>query len=171
MYKIGDKIFYPMHGAGEIKAIEQKNILGKEETYYVISLPNQIKVMVPTDNADAIGIRPVVTKQEATNVISILETDITDGMENWAKRYNDNKDKLKTGDINAIADIYKNLSLRNREKNLSTGEKKMLINTKQVLISELSLATGNSFDDVEKRIELKIEENYAKLKSKKDDNA
>lgn len=157
MYNIGDKIFYPMHGAGEIKDIQTKNILGDDVSYYVISLPNNIKVMAPVENQEKIGIRPIISKEEALDVIKILEEEETCSQDNWSKRYNENKDRLKTGDVHEIADIYRNLSLRNLEKNLSTGEKKMLLNAKNVLISELSLSVDLPFDEIEKRIEKKFE--------------
>ncbi len=160
MFKVGDNIFYPMHGAGTINSIDEKEILGNKVSYYTILLPNEIKVMVPVDNIDTIGLRPIINEEEANKVLNILETDITEMSENWNKRYNENKDRLKTGDIYEIADIYRNLSLRNREKNLSTGEKKMLLNAKQVLISELSLSSNQSFEAIEERIERKLDENF-----------
>ena len=160
MFKIGDKVFYPMHGAGTIDSIDEKEILGNKVSYYTISLPNEIKVMIPLENTDAVGLREIINEDEANKVLGILESEITEMPENWNKRYNENRDRLKTGDIYEIADIYRNLSLRNREKNLSTGEKKMLLNAKQVLISELSLSSNQSFETIEKRIENKLDENF-----------
>ena len=160
MFKIGDKVFYPMHGAGTINSIDEKDILGNKVAYYTISLPNEIKVMIPVDNSDTVGLREIINEDEAKKVLEILEAEITEMPENWNKRYNDNRDRLKTGDIYEIADIYRNLSLRNRGKNLSTGEKKMLLNAKQVLISELSLSSNQSFETIEKRIKSKLDENF-----------
>ncbi len=160
MFKVGDKVFYPMHGAGIIKSIDEKEISGNKVSYYTISLPNEIKVMIPLENTDAVGLREIINEDEANKVLGILESEITEMPENWNKRYNENRDRLKTGDIYEIADIYRNLSLRNREKNLSTGEKKMLLNAKQVLISELSLSSNQSFETIEKRIENKLDENF-----------
>ena len=145
MFKVGDKVFYPMHGAGIINSIDEKEISGNKVSYYTISLPNEIKVMIPLENTDTVGLRKIINEDEANKVLGILESEITEMPENWNKRYNENRDRLKTGDIYEIADIYRNLSLRNREKNLSTGEKKMLLNAKQVLISELSLSSNQSF--------------------------
>lgn len=160
MFKIGDNIFYPMHGAGTINAIEEKEILGNKVSYYTIALPNEIKVMIPVENSETIGLRPIINEEEANKVLGILESEITEMPENWNKRYNENRDRLKTGDIYEIADIYRNLSIRNREKNLSTGEKKMLLNAKQVLISELSLSSNQTFDAIETRIENKLDQNF-----------
>lgn len=160
MFNVGDNVFYPMHGAGTISSIEEKEILGNKVSYYTIALPNQIKVMIPVENSETIGLRAIIDENEANKVLATLATEITEMPENWNKRYNENKDRLKTGDIYEIADIYRNLSLRNREKNLSTGEKKMLLNAKQVLISELSLSSNQSFETIEERIEKKLDENY-----------
>ena len=160
MFNIGDKVFYPMHGAGIINSIDEKEILGNKVSYYTIALPNEIKAMIPVENSDTVGLRAIINEEEAQKVLGILESEITEMPENWNKRYNENRDRLKTGDIYEIADIYRNLSLRNREKNLSTGEKKMLLNAKQVLISELSLSSNQSFETIEERIEKKLDENY-----------
>lgn len=162
MFNVGDNVFYPMHGAGTVSSIEEKEILGNKVSYYTIALPNQIKVMIPVENSEAVGLRAIIDEAEAQKVLATLETEITEMPENWNKRYNENKDRLKTGDIYEIADIYRNLSLRNREKNLSTGEKKMLLNAKQVLISELSLSSNQSFDAINERIERKLDENFNK---------
>lgn len=164
MFKVGDNVFYPMHGAGTINSIDEKEILGNKISYYTIALPNEIKVMIPIENSETIGLRPIINTDEANKVLEILESEITEMPENWSKRYIENRDRLKTGNIYEIADIYRNLSLRNREKNLSTGEKKMLLNAKQVLISELSLSINKSFDDIEQRIENKLDENFNKQK-------
>ncbi len=162
MFNVGDNVFYPMHGAGTVSSIEEKEILGNKVSYYTIALPNQIKVMIPVENSEAVGLRAIIDEAEAQKVLATLETEITEMPENWNKRYNENKDRLKTGNIYEIADIYRNLSLRNREKNLSTGEKKMLLNAKQVLISELSLSSNQSFDAINERIERKLDENFNK---------
>lgn len=162
MFNIGDKVFYPMHGAGIINSIDEKEILGNKVSYYTISLPNEIKAMIPVENSETVGLRAIINEDEANKVLGILESHITEMPENWNKRYNENRDRLKTGDIYEIADIYRNLSLRNREKNLSTGEKKMLLNAKQVLISELALSSNQTFESIEERIENKLDENFNK---------
>lgn len=162
MFKVGDNVFYPMHGAGTIKSIDEKDILGNKVSYYTISLPNEIKVMLPIENSETVGLRAIINEDEANKVLGIIESEITEMPENWNKRYIENRDRLKTGDVYEIADIYRNLSLRNREKNLSTGEKKMLLNAKQVLISELSLSTNQPFEYIEQRLENKLDQNFNK---------
>lgn len=160
MFNEGDKIFYPMHGAGIIDRIEEKTILGKDEKYYIIKMPGEVTIMVPHEHAEELGLRHLVSKEQAKEVLGILLEDTTDMSEKWSKRYNDNKERLKTGDLFEIADIYRNLSFRNKEKNLSTSEKKMFLNAQQVLISELSEVTGENYDTLQNKIDEKINQNY-----------
>ena len=161
MFKIGDNIVYPMHGAGNIKAIEEKEILGEKQQYYVIEMPGEVMVMVPTAKAESMGVRSVIDKQSANNVLAVLEKDETEMSNNWNKRYRDNLEKMKTGDIYEIADVVRNLSFKQKEKGgLSTGEKKMLVNAKQILVSELVLAEHSSKEEIEKLIDNKIEMSY-----------
>ncbi|KPU26535.1 CarD family transcriptional regulator [Caloranaerobacter sp. TR13] len=141
MFGIGDKIVYPMHGAGVIEAIEEKEILGKKRKYYVMKMPmGDMKVMVPVDNVDEIGIREVIGSDEVEQVLAVLADDRTKMPQNWNRRYRINMDKIKSGNIYEIASVVRNLMLREREKGLSTGERKMLSNAKQILISEIVLA-------------------------------
>lgn len=157
MFSVGDKIVYPMHGAGTIDSIEEKNILGESQSYYIIKMPGEVKVMVPTSKAEQIGVRNVIGKEEAEKVISILGQDETEMSQNWNKRYRDNMEKMKSGSVYEVADVVRNLSFKQKEKGLSTGEKKMLSNAKQILVSELVLAEHASQDEVEELIDNKIE--------------
>ena len=156
MFNIGDKIVYPMHGAGTIDAIEQKDILGEKQEYYIIKMPGEVKVMVPTAKASSVGVRSIINKEEAGKVLEVLEANETAMSNNWNKRYKENMDKMKTGDIYEIADVVRNLSYKQKEKGLSTGEKKMLNNAKQILVSELVLAEHASENEVENLVENKI---------------
>ena len=169
MFNVGDKIVYPMHGAGTIDAIEEKDILGEKQEYYIIKMPGEVKVMVPTQKAEQIGVRNIIDKTEASKVLEILEENETEMSSNWNKRYRDNMDKMKSGSVYEIADVVRNLSFKQKEKGLSTGEKKMLNNAKQILVSELVLAEHASEPEVEKLIENKItmsfEENRANLET------
>ncbi len=154
MFSIGDKIVYPMHGAGVIEEIEEKEILGKKRKYYVMKMPiGEMKVMVPIDNIEDIGIRGVINHEEVEQVFSVLSDDKTKMPKNWNRRYRANMDKIKSGDIYEIAAVVRNLILRDREKGLSTGERKMLNNAKQMLISEIVLAKDTEEVEVEKLIE------------------
>ena len=164
MFNVGDKIVYPMHGAGTIDAIEEKNILGEKQNYYIIKMPGEVKVMVPTDKAEEVGVRSVIGKEEAAKVMSVLGQNETEMSQNWNKRYRDNMDKMKSGDIYEVADVVRNLSFKQKEKGLSTGEKKMLNNAKQILVSELVLAEHASQEEVEKLVENKINISFDEYK-------
>ena len=165
MFNVGDKIVYPMYGAGTIDAIEEKDILGEKQAYYIIKMPGEVKVMVPTAKAEEIGVRNIIDKESAGKVIQILEENETEMSNNWNKRYRDNMEKMKSGDIYEVADVVINLAFKQKEKGLSTGEKKMLNNAKQILVSELVLAEHASQDDVEKLIDNKINVSFEEYKT------
>ena len=165
MFNVGDKIVYPMHGAGTIDSIEEKDILGEKRSYYILKMPGGVKVMIPTAKAEEVGVRNIIDKSSADRVISVLEQNETDMDKNWNKRYRDNLDKKKSGDIYEVADVVRNLSFKQKEKGLSTGEKKMLNNAKQILVSELVLAEHASQDEVEQLIENKINTSFMLFKS------
>ena len=164
MFNIGDKIVYPMHSAGTIDAIEEKNILGEKQNYYIIKMPGEVKVMVPTNKAEEVGVRNIIGKDEAAKVMSVLGQNETEMSQNWNKRYRDNMDKMKSGDIYEVADVVRNLSFKQKEKGLSTGEKKMLNNAKQILVSELVLAEHASQEEVEQLVENKINISFDEYK-------
>ena len=154
MYNIGDKIVYPMHGAGVIEAIEEREILGKRQKYYIMKMPiGEMKVLIPMKNVKEIGIRAVIDQSEAENVIQIFKKDATDMSSNWNKRYRENMNRIKSGNIYEVAHVVKNLMTREKQKGLSTGERKMLNSAKQILISELVLAKSMSQEDIEKMLD------------------
>ncbi|MEN8904932.1 MAG: CarD family transcriptional regulator [Clostridiales bacterium] len=149
MFKIGDKIVYPMHGAGVIEAIEEKEILGELQKYYVLKMPiGDMKVMIPTRNVGDIGIREVIGSDDVEKVFTILKDTNVNINTNWNKRYRENMVKIKSGNIFEVADVVKSLVLRERDKGLSTGERKMLNSAKQILLSELILAKGINENDI-----------------------
>jgi CarD family transcriptional regulator len=142
LYKIGDKVVYPMHGAGVIESIEEKEILGEKRQYYILKLPvGDMKVMIPINNCREIGLREVIDGEGVQRVIGILKDQSTNMSANWNRRYRANLEKIKSGDIYEVAEVVRNLINRDREKGLSSGERKMLENARQILISELVLAT------------------------------
>ena len=165
MYNVGDKVVYPMHGAGVIDSIEEKEILGEKQSYYILKMPGEVKVMVPISTAEQHGIRNVIDKGEAEKVMNVLEQDETEMEKNWNKRYRDNMDKMKSGNIYEIADVVRNLSFKQKEKGLSTGKKKMLHNAKQILVSELVLAEHATQDEVEELVDNKINTSFAMFKT------
>lgn len=164
MFNVGDKIVYPMHGAGTIDAIEEKDILGEKQAYYIIKMPGEVKVMVPTAKAEEIGVRNIISKENAGKVFEILEENETEMSNNWNKRYRDNMEKMKSGDIYEVADVVRNLAFKQKEKGLSTGEKKMLNNAKQILVSELVLAEHASQEELETLIDNKITMSFEEYK-------
>lgn len=154
MFSVGDKVVYPMHGAGIIEAIEEREILGKKKTYYIMRLPlGDMKVMIPTDNVEEIGIRDIIDQKEVERVIEVLKNDKSKMSSNWNRRYRANMQKIKSGNIFEVAEVVRNLQLRDIEKGLSTGERKMLSNAKQILISELVLADNIEEEKAKELIE------------------
>ena len=159
MYKIGDSVVYPMHGAGIIEDIEVKEVLGQQHSYYVMRMPiGDIKVMVPMENAAEVGMRDVIGKSEAERVLKEFRNVQTDVIQNWNKRFRDNMVKIKSGNIFEVCEVVKCLMLRDREKGLSTGERKMLSNAKQILISEIVVATGGDHSAIEQSLNNMIDE-------------
>lgn len=141
MYSAGDKVLYPMHGAGVIRQIERCEILGEVKDYYLLHVPcGDMEVMIPVEACDDIGVRPVVTQKEVDQAISVLRADSTEAGGNWSKRYRANMEKLKTGDILLVAEVVRNLTRHDRVSGLSAGEKKMLSNARKILQSEIMLA-------------------------------
>jgi CarD family transcriptional regulator len=164
MFKIGDKIVYPMHGAGTIEAIEQREMLGDEKDYYIIKMPiGDMKLMVPTDKANDIGVREVSSKNISDEVFDILEQPKAKYVHdvNWNKRYNMNVEKIKSGEILEVAEVVRDLSHRHMERGLSIGEKKMLSTAKNILISEMVLSEGMAHDVLDEKIEEAIRESYS----------
>ena len=160
-----DEVVYPMHGAGRIVAIEEREVMEEKQSYYILEMPGEVKVMIPTATAEEHGIRSVINKEEAQKVMSVLEQDETEMEKNWNKRYRENMDKMKSGNIYEIADVVRNLSFKQKEKGLSTGEKKMLYNAKQILVSELVFAENSTQNEVEELIDSKINSSYAMFRT------
>ncbi|MCK8827987.1 CarD family transcriptional regulator [Natroniella acetigena] len=154
MFEIGDKIVYPNHGAGTIVDVEEKEILGETKQYYIMKLPiGEMKVMIPKDNVEEIGLRNVIDKDVVPHVYEVLEGKQSEMSQNWNRRYRANTEKIKTGDIFEVAEVVRNLTIRDIIKGLSTGEKKMLSNSRQILISELVLTEDESEEEIETKID------------------
>lgn len=153
MFSAGDKIVYPMHGAGVICGIEEKKILGEKKEYYIFKLPcSEINIMIPVDSEAAVGIRPIADKTVISDVIKLLGGESSQMDSNWNRRYRDNMEKLKSGDIMKAAEVVRDLMRADRQKNLSSGENKMLANAKRILISEIMLASDMTSDEAQKVI-------------------
>ncbi|BEP30159.1 CarD family transcriptional regulator [Helicovermis profundi] len=153
MFKIGDKVVYPMHGAGIIESIEKKEILGEIKEYFILRLPlKNMKVMLPVDNIENIGLRPIIGESEVQSVLDLLLKEISDMPQNWNRRYRANMERVKSGNIFDVVEVVRDLLIMDNEKGLSTGERKMMTNSKQILISELVLASDYDEKELEKII-------------------
>lgn len=160
MYKLGDNVVYPMHGAGKIESVEEKEILGEIKKYYILKMPiGEMKLMIPVDNVNKIGLRTIIDKEKIDEVFDILKQDVEQSSSNWNKRYRENMEKMRTGDIYKIAHIVRDLYYREKERGLSTGEKKMLFNAKQMLVSEIALSSNQDVDLITERIDNFLNDN------------
>ena len=141
MYKVGDKVVYPHHGAGTVVKKEKREVLGQTREYLTIKiLHNDMTVNVPAENAERVGLRKVIDEEAVTKVVKYLTSGGTQMPKNWNRRFKHNRDKMKTGDIYELAEVVRNLALRDGEKGLSTGEKQMYVKAKKILASELMYA-------------------------------
>jgi CarD family transcriptional regulator, regulator of rRNA transcription len=141
LYKVGDKVVYPHHGAGTVVKREKKLVLGEKREYLTIKiLHNDMTVNVPAENAELVGLRKVIDEEAVKKVVKYLTSGGTEMPKNWNRRFKHNRDKMKTGDIYELAEVVRNLALRDGEKGLSTGEKQMYVKAKKILASELMYA-------------------------------
>jgi CarD family transcriptional regulator len=155
VYEVGDKVVYPHHGAGTVVKKEKREILGKKREYLTIQiLHNDMTVMVPVDSADKAGLRKVIAPDDVDEVIAVLRQDETKMPKNWNRRFKHNREKIKTGDIFELAEVVRNLSIRESEKGLSTGEKQMFNRAKKILSSELMYACGLSEGEADKFLDM-----------------
>lgn len=140
-FEVGDNVVYPHHGAGKVLKKEEKEILGETREYLTIKiLHNDMTVMVPTENAAVAGLRRVIDEETVRRVLAVLQEEGSDMPRNWNRRFKHNRDKIKTGDIYELAEVVRNLAIREAEKGLSTGEKQMFTRAKKILASELMYA-------------------------------
>jgi CarD family transcriptional regulator, regulator of rRNA transcription len=143
LYELGDKVVYPHHGAGTIVSKEMREVLGTKREYLTIKiLHNDMTVNVPCENAEKVGLRKVSNEKMMDSVYKALTAGSTEMPKNWNRRFKHNRDKMKTGDILELAEVVRNLALRDHEKGLSTGEKQMFVKAKKILASELMYAKG-----------------------------
>jgi len=148
LYKVGDKVVYPHHGAGTVVKREKREVLGEKREYLTIKiLHNDMTVNVPADNAERVGLRKVIDGDEIKKVVKYLTSGGTEMPKNWNRRFKHNRDKMKTGDIFELAEVVCNLALRDTDKGLSTGEKQMYVKAKKILASELMYAKHMSEED------------------------
>ena len=152
-YQVGDSIAHPLHGAGTVSEIAHKRFEGKTQSYYVLVIPKgDMRVMIPVDSCEQIGIRPIVQKEEITRIlVEIPKLPVVDDS-NWNKRYRENMLRIKSGDLLVVAGVIKSLVWREARFGLSNGERKMLHNAKQILLSEMMLSQKVDYETVEQQL-------------------
>lgn len=150
MLKVGDIVVYPMHGAGVISCVEECDVMGEHKSYYVLKLPmGNLKVMIPVDNAENIGLRDIISESKLENVIKVLKSKPEKTTGSWNKRFQSNLDRMKTGNLEEVAAVARNLIRQDKEKRISSGEKRLMDLAKQILVSELVYAAKKDIDEVE----------------------
>jgi CarD family transcriptional regulator len=152
-FEVGDNVVYPHHGAGKVLRKEDKEVLGDRREYLTIKiLHNDMTVMVPTENAALAGLRRVIDEETVKKVLAVLSDECSEMPKNWNRRFKHNRDKIKTGDIYELAEVVRNLAIREAEKGLSTGEKQMFTRAKRILASELMYALEMDEEQVEEHL-------------------
>jgi CarD family transcriptional regulator len=157
MFKIGDLAVYPAQGVGIIERIEQRKISGCQEDFFVMRiLENNMIIMIPSSNVANVGLRQIINRKEVSKVFSILKArDIcVDDNQTWNRRYRDYMEKIKSGSVYEVAEVYRDLTNIQQDKELSFGERKMLDTARSLLIKEISLAKNMKEEDVERDIQL-----------------
>lgn len=150
MFSKGDKVIYPHHGAAVIEDLTTRDFLGEKKKYFVLRLTHgDLTLMVPVDNTEEVGLREVVSKREVKKVFDVLKKSETRMPTNWSRRYKTNIEKIRSGDIYQVAEVVRNLSIREADKGLSAGEKRMLSKARQILISELVFAVDQPEEKAE----------------------
>jgi CarD family transcriptional regulator, regulator of rRNA transcription len=161
-YEVGDHVVYPHHGAGKVLKKEMKEVLGEKREYLTIKiLHNDMTVMVPTANAGKAGLRRVIDDEAVEKVLAVLRDDVSQMPKNWNRRFKHNRDKIKTGDVFELAEVVRNLAIRESEKGLSTGEKQMYTRAKKILASELMYALDMDEGEAEEHLDSLIGEAHA----------
>ena len=156
---MGDHVVYPHHGAGKVLKKEKKEVLGEKRQYLTIQiLHNDMTVMVPCENAGRAGLRRVIGEEAVIKVLAVLRDDVSQMPKNWNRRFKHNREKIKTGDVFELAEVVRNLAIREAEKGLSTGEKQMYTRAKKILASELMYALEMEEDESESHLDSLIED-------------
>jgi CarD family transcriptional regulator len=161
-FAVGDNVVYPHHGAGKVVKKEAKEILGEVRQYLTIKiLHNDMTVMVPCENAGKAGLRRVIDEDTVKKVLAVLSDGVSEMPKNWNRRFKHNRDKIKTGDIYELAEVVRNLAVREQDKGLSTGEKQMYTRAKKILASELMYALEMEEGEAEEHLDSLISDAHA----------
>ncbi len=138
VFNVGDKVVYPHHGAGVVEGVETKTIEGEKTKYFILSLcGGDLRITVPERSTEEVGLRSVIPRREVKSVFEVLNQEQSQMPTNWNHRYKNNREKIRSGDVYQVAEVVRNLSIRELEKGLSTGEKRMLSQARQILLSEI----------------------------------
>jgi CarD family transcriptional regulator len=157
LFDVGDKVVYPHHGAAVIVKREEREDFGERREYLVLRLAyGDLTLKVPADNTDEVGLREVINDEEVEEVFAVLRKKEARMPANWSRRYKNHVEKLKSGDIYQVAEVVRNLSIRDKDKGLSAGEKRMLTNARRILVSELTFAIGVSEEEAEARLNAEL---------------
>ncbi len=147
-YKVGDRVVYPHHGAAVIEKKEKREFDGETSEYFVLRMAHgELTLRVPIDKADDVGMRPPISSEDVDDLFQLLAKKDVREPTNWSRRFKNHQEKMKSGDVYQVAEVVRNLALREAAKGLSAGEKSMLVKARQVLVSELSFALDISEDD------------------------
>jgi len=166
-FKVGDKVVYPNHGVGVIEQVARRSIGDVESSFYCLRiLSTDSTVMVPVDNTEAVGLRKILTRREINRVVKVLKDGEVTTYDDWKGRFQANSEKMRTGDIRAVAEVFKSLTVLNEVKPLSYRERKMLDRARFLLVSEVAEAGGKKTEDVETQIDAALSEGLKGLKSK-----
>lgn len=153
-FQIGDKVVHPMYGAGILESVVQRKVGGVVRDYYIMKLPERsMVVMIPTENSEEIGVRPVIDREQADRILASIPNIQVEMTSNWNHRYRENLERLKSGDLLEVAWVVKGLTQRETSRGLSTGERKMLHSARQILISELVLSKSISYEGAEQALD------------------
>ena len=164
----GQKVVYPNHGVGVVEKIEPTTMHGEEQTFYHLRLlSNNSKVMVPEDNLELVGLRPLVSEKNIDDLLDVLEDGNIDTYKDWKGRYKQNLDKMKTGELFSVAEVLKNLRLVSQRKSLSFREKKMYERAKYFIVSEVAHVRDISEGKAERMVEEALESSIEKRKLQK----
>ncbi len=160
-FRKGDTVVHPEHGAAVIQELREKEFLGEKRTYLVLRVAyGDLTLLIPVDSTEQVGLRQVVSKNEVKKVLKVLTEDESSMAANWSRRFKNNIEKLRSGDIYQVAEVVRNLSIRDRERGLSAGEKRMITKARQILISELTYATGGDEEKAEAMIDKVLDESH-----------
>jgi CarD family transcriptional regulator len=161
VYRKGDTVVHPEHGAAVIEDLRERDFLGEKKKYFVLRLAyGDLTLMVPADNTQAVGLRKVVARAEVKKVLAVLREDESKMASNWSRRFKNNIEKLHSGDPYQVAEVVRNLSIRDKDKGLSAGEKRMLAKARQILVSELVFAMDASEEEADQMIDKVLDESH-----------